>query len=308
MKKIIIFITITLSVVVILLFIFLNGKTDVLALTTFPKAYNLVGLYQDSEELEVNIYISGKDPFLIRRENISSCYLSDAQSEDRLHLELLAIEKQAAALEIGQDLYQQYQFQFLLDFNTTGEVTIEMPQAVLNLEMLQTDAVRIGIGSFTLNKISSFGSEDLRIARLKGIVNHLNYRKTLVGIAMEIVNKSEKEMTLTGMVPLDVNIKPTTSISKLPNLQFYSGENLNVILEMGEEDTNIVLAPGTNAYFLFPITYKTTLPLNKLGFCLEYQSNEEYKKLYFNEFTFYNSYAYSAEEVSGLVIYNYENH
>jgi hypothetical protein len=306
MKKIILFIAVSLTLVVALLFLFLNNKTDTIALTTFPKAYNLVSLYQESEEFEVNIYIAGQDPYPGKRENIRSSFLSDDLGENRLNLELLAVEKQTIALELEKDLYYLYQFRFLLEFSTAADFTIEMPRAVLNLEMMQSDALRISIGSFTLTKISAFGSEDIRIARMKGVVNQRTGQKTLVGVAMEVVNKSATELKITGLTPLDVNLNPSSSIHELPNLQFHSGEILETLL--GTAKTEAVIAPGASAYLLFPLAYNNLLSLNKLGFYIDYQSEDKSGRLYFNEYTFYNSYAHSAEEVNKLIIHTYENH
>lgn len=307
MKKIVpVFFLLTIALITTIVLI--NKKKEIITLTTFPEAYCFVSEYQETEDFEIGIIVDSKDAYFTNLDNIAACSLSDSKDECELQLHLLSIEKSEEQLEIDKKTFYRYQFHFAIDFFTEDNFVLEMEEAILKLNLVQSEILKLHIGSFSLYKIPNYERDDLTISRLKGVVNTVNGEKTLVALAMEIRNISNDAISIRGLQPLALNTMSEENYL-VDNLSFHSGMQLDTLLTNATfVDEEHILGVGECQSFLFPLSYQKPVILNRIGFRIDYLKGSQEKYLYFNEFTFYNTYHYSETALIKLEYYTYENY
>lgn len=295
--------------------IILRKQEKTVSFFTFPHAYNFVATHFEKEEIEVEIYLNRNDALLTKKQAISDVWISDSEKENILPLKLLAIDKNDNKMTVSDETYYGYDFLFVAELVTETDFKFLLPEAYLGLELRNGEIVFLKIGSFSLYKVSAFGSNDLSISRLQGIVNKIDDVKTLVGLCLTLKNKTSAKITVTDIKPLSEILHPALNDIVYPEERvIQSGEAIQELIgsydpytiETGKVTINI--KPESELRILFPLKYKNLLPVKRLGFFVEYELNGETRKLYFNEFTFFTDYEFPLGLINSLEIQTHDNY
>lgn len=312
MKKYFPFFILASSLVVVIIIAIAFKPQKMIELTTFPQAYNIVSLVDEQDQLAIDLYINHKDSYLINHDNISHAYLLDKQN-NQLKLKIVRIDATGEYLNTNHKKYYGYQFHFEIPINATSELTFTMEEANLILEYIQGTNIDIRIGSFCYYKVLKFGGDEITINKLKGVVNEIDGKKTLVGLGIGIKNHLSEHTIIKKIIPLDVNVfvsyqdyqeiknfEPTSNISEL--LGYHYDVNFQ------EKSDCLNLEIDDEGFYLFPLKYTNTITINKLGFIVEYEVDKEIKRLYYDDFTFFNTNQSFESIINQLVFYHYENY
>jgi len=319
MKKLnIVYILLGISLVVILIISIVAKVPKTVQVTTFKKSYSYVSKYQENEEIIINVYINQLDSYITQGENIESSYITDNNNEDHIILNLKKVNNCQEKISLNKDEFHLFQYIFDIEFLTDSDFSLEIDNAYLCLEYAQDDFIKIGIGSFSFYKVEGFGSEDLSIARLKGVVNTVNNVKTLVGIAINFKNNNTIDLTITNIIPLVLKVETSNNdVKKLNSFNYNSGDTIKSILgyefnpyqsNSSDIDLNLQINDLEDDYYIFPLKHQNIYPVNKVGFIVEYEIDNIKKKMYFDDFTFFTSSKYSKNEINKLIYYTYENY
>src|SRR5690606_19154080 len=100
----------------------------------------------------------------------------------------------------------------------------------------------------------------------------------------------------------------------LEDISFNQGKDINEILGYSYNlyninnniDLNLEFSESLNVFV--PLKYKSDILLNKLGFLIEYEINNEIKYLVIDDFNFFETYFLSIKKINNLKIYTYENY
>jgi hypothetical protein len=313
MKKFFLIFSVFIFLTVITIILLLNKQETTFTLTTFPQSYNLVCPYSEKEEMEIELYLNRNDAFILENKALVSAYICDEKKENTLPLQLMEINKTGGEINFKDEIYFSYEFRFELNFPVENDFEFLLTEAYLNLEYRYGE-IMVHIGSFSFYKIPSFGSEDLYISRLQGIVNELSETKTLVGVVMSFRSKVNSEIIIKDILPLDINLHPSLNdILYLDDRTIKSSEPIDDLL--GTYDPLIIDSRKAEikinqeeVRFLLPLKYQEILPVNRVGFLVEYEIGGEERKFYYNEFTFFSDHEYSKKQLNTLLFQTYENY
>lgn len=313
MKRLnLVIIVLSISFTIVIFIALVSKKHETLKITTFEKAYNLISTFQEEDELSIDIYINQDETYINDNSSVVSCMVSDQNGNNQLSLKLKDINK-LDQVQLSNNNFYLYNFTFTILLQTDELFSLELDDAFLVINYQQEETIKLAIGSFSLYKIPNFGCEDLQIYQLKGLVNDFNNMKTIVGLGIGFINKSNETIKITKVIPLDTNVMVSNQDVILCDGSFSPNTNINLILGYdyqlsngnSESSLSIDLEEG---FYLFPLKYKKERSINKIGLLIEYEINGEMKKMYYDDFTFFTNSYYTKEEVSELVFYTYENH
>ncbi|MDD4000015.1 MAG: hypothetical protein PHX62_03880 [Bacilli bacterium] len=314
MKKFLIIFSSFILVLVTTIVLLLKNKNKAVTITTFLEAYSLVCPYQQNEEFEIDLYINQTDSFLSDNSELVTAAICDFQQENSLPLQLIEIKSKDSKFSYNEEMYYAYQYNFEVVFPVEDDFSFELSEAYLNLSF-HHEEVMLRIGSFSFYKIAGFGSGDLYISRLQGLVNKAEGIKTLVGIVMALKNKTEDSIKITKIQPLVQLLSADyLNLQFLDNRPIPANQNIKDFIPDYEpfsiEATKleIDIDAGEELRFLFPLKYQEIYAVSRLGFLIEYEIEGEKEVYYYNEFTFFTDYEYSESEVNNLTFQTYENY
>ena len=152
--------------------------------------------------------------------------------------------------------------------------------------------IDISIGSLSIYKIEDNNYNDFGIINLKGIVNTVDGKKTLVGIVMEIDNNKNSKITINDIQLYDLNayISGVYEIEEDIN----SNTNIETIIKkeykLKDTKVNVTKEIYENARLLLTIGYFNHYQISKLGFKINYQIDGLNREFVFTDFTFFNDH------------------
>jgi len=312
--KIILMAMFLVSLFIVILIAIRTKMPATVTVTTFPQAYNCVGLIDEEDSFTVEIMVNTKKSFIDVIENIVDA--SICNDNEFLRLKPAEIKLCSEPLYIRGNKYFLYCFVFLIDFTPETEISFEINPALLQINYSSGAQIKLNIGTFSYYKYQSFGSAVLSVVKLRGVVNDIDDTKTLAAVEIGLRNDSENNLRITAVKPLDLNLLVSGAESVVSeDLEFKSADLIADILDKpyyffaaGTVDFSYRLEPNENISFLFPLKYHQLYSVNKLGFIVEYESDYANGKLVYDDFTFFQTNEYSRKAIDELVFYTYENH
>lgn len=296
-------------------FFMLRKKAKTVSFGSFPVSNNYLSLYQEEEEITFEIFFNRTDSLMTDTKAVSAAWITDSEKENLLTLKLQEIKKTGNKIIKNEETYYSYLFTFTTEMLVEEDFEFLIPEAYLSLLYRGDKEIMIPVGSFAFKKISAFGSDELFISRLQGIVNEIDGIKTLVGVCLSLKNKSDSEVTVKSIESLAVFLHPSPKeIVYLDNATIDSGISINSLIKdydpykIEEGEAEIEIAPDSELRFLLPLKYEKLLFTNTLPLQIEYEVNGSTKKYYFNEFTFFTDYRYSQERINTLQLQTDENY
>ena len=295
--------------------IFIKKQDKTVSFFTFPHSYNYVATHFEKEEIEVEIFLNRNDALITNRQAVAEVWITDSERENVLPLKLLSIENNDNKLTVNEETYYGYDYIFEVELVTETDFEFLLSEAYLGLELRNGEVIFLKLGSFSLYKISGFGSEELSVSHLQGIVNKIDDVKTLVGICFTLKNKTSAEITVTDLKVFSQILHPALSDIIFPEAKtIKSGEDIQELIgsynpykvEVG--NINFTIKPKSEVKILLPLKYKTLLPVKELGFIVEYELKGEIRNLYFNEFTFFTDYEFPLGLINDLEIQTHDNY
>lgn len=305
------------TVLIVLMVALLAKDNKTIKLTTFEKAYNYTSLYQDSEIMNMTFLINSKDLYITKESSFRECFISDYDYSNQLKITLEQISFINESFEISHEMYYLYEFIFTIDTRTESDFTLEIERAYLNLETKFDEVLKILIGSFCLYKVKEFGSEDLVVANLKGIVNDVDNFKRLVAVDIGLRNNCNVKINIVEIEFLDINIcGSSTNTIISTNQNYQSSTSLNQILGYEYDifqreaiETHFCqLDADESMKLLIPLKYNQDINLYQFGIKIIYQIDNQVYNLYIDDFLFFETFEFTTEQISKLNIYTYENH
>lgn len=206
MKRYLIFIPIVIILLVAVI-ISIALHVDTFQVMTIPRSYSYVSTYSDSDTMEVLVYVSSKNSYLTRKNNIENCYIKDKEENDELKIKLLDIIDCDLKTKVYSHNFYLYKFCFDISFPTTTEYELSINDAILTIEYGQKDVV-LELGSFYYYKMPYYGDEtnNLIVTSLKPVLGYINDNRTITGIRIGLRNNSFMDISISNIKLLDPNI------------------------------------------------------------------------------------------------------
>lgn len=278
-------------------------------LTTFERAYNMV---QQSEEevIEIPLYINYADSYLVKKDNITNAVIKNDDAS--LAFAISKIEQEDEVYLKSKKFYK-YIFTLTPNITLEDDFKLEILNSILELSYVQGVKVSVNIGSFSYY---FYNNDDtaLSIKQLKGLVNTYE-DKTLVGITLGLKNNTNDNIKLKNIIALDANVNAELGEIKL-NKEFNQGDSIDEILgyiynpysSSKGETIEIEIENDNDINIFIPLKYKQNILLNKLGFLIEYEMNNQVKYLCIDDFMFFETSLYSINKINNLKFHIYENY
>ncbi|HKM30424.1 MAG TPA: hypothetical protein VJZ51_06690 [Bacilli bacterium] len=314
MKKYIIISFFAISLVVVSLVFILLKPTPTIKLTTIKKAYSYVSCFHDEEKMQVSILINNRDSAITNEKKCSSAAIADKNNHNEILLGLEDITYNNKQYKINDETFYQYTFAFQIPLKTDEKFLLEIENAYLCLNYDNVD-VKIEIGSFSFYKVPYLGDEKayLTISKLKPIVNEFQNEKTLVALVIGTSNQTKEAITITRVVPLDLNMQFSAQDILTLEKELFPNSNISTLLgknytisssNLVNDEVTLMIPANTTVNYLFPIKYNGELKTNKVGFLIEYTVGSEARTLYYDEFLFFTTTENSPVDLDVLT---YEN-
>jgi len=287
-----------------LTYFFITRKPKDLILTTVPESYNSVSLVNESDDIYLKLYINQKNTTLIDTQKIANAYFTDAKLDTIINTQVKDISYYG---EVDFDGTPYYCYQFHLVVDTLEN--IEIDEAYLRINYYHLEDVVIRIGSLSIYKVNAFECDDFRITNLKGIVNVIDNKKTLVGIIIRFENVRDDKITITDVKPLDVNLS-CSDYYQVDNRNIKANEDISSILgyeyDINQNSKDINISFTNEISILFPLAYQNHYEIPQCGLVISYTLHGKDKKAYFNEFCYFINHE-RLIDLDELIFYHYEN-
>ena len=308
MKNKIIIGIIALSFIALVVIILSSKVPKSIDITTFESAYNVVQ-FSDEENIEIPIFISMEDSYIINKDNVISSKIKNDQDSIAFNINRIVDTEEKALIKNKR--FHKYILILNPVLKLEDDFTLEIDNAILEINYSQGINININIGSFSYYYYSTSGN-DLSISKLKGLVNTYT-DKLLVGVQIGLKSNTDDVIKITNIKALDTNVILAKS-SIVLNKDFTQGAKIDDFLgytydpygDFEDRDFNIILDKEYNLFI--PLKYKKDILLNKLGFLIEYEINGVTKYFCIDDFIFFNTNLYSEKRINNLKLYTYENY
>lgn len=286
-------------------FFFMKPKK--INLTTVKKSYSNVSLFEENDSYNIQIYINQKNSYITDKDKISSIYISDKEEDNQIKMDLLNLIYVGKS-KIDEKTYYIYNYNIKPLLINHDDIEIDNAYLIINYHNFKN--VKIHIGSFSSYKVENFNKSDLGISRLKGIVNTINNKKTLVGLALELNNESSKNIDIIGIRFFDPNIKvgdyklsDFSMILSNSNLSDHLGYQYNINNTFNNE---IDFKLNEKDTLLISLMYENHYKIADLGFQIIYKIDQEEFVYNYDKFHFFTDYE-NIVFIDELTFYTYEH-
>lgn len=312
MKKLILALSVFILAGAFLAFFLLKKDSGPVTFTTFPAAHGFLSPYQEKEEISFEIFFDRKSMFVEER-TLNAAWIADENGENVLALNPVEIRKTENSFVHNGKTYQGYLFLFAGPKTDDGFL-FELKDAHLFLEYKSGKEIKVPVGSFALEKIPAFGSEELYVSRLQGIVNELEGVKTLVGICLSLKNKTSEKIVIKAVEPVSSTVRgDAAGMMELGDEEIGPGTDIRELLPdydpqlIATRKTELEIPPNGETRILLPLKYLQKLPTNTLAFRIEYECLGETQTCYFNEFTFFTGGRTVKDAINSLLFQTNED-
>jgi len=299
MLKKIIFVLICL-VAMFVIYLAIEKQPKQIKITTVQESYNINYIESENQELKIPILINQRNAYITEFKEINNCYISD--NDNIINIKIEEIEYVEKKL-INKEEYFLYNFYFTIDYKDN----IEMPKAYLTIEYTDERKIKLDIGSFSLYVIKDSIYNDLGICNLKGIINEIDGKKTLVGIIAEIENHGVDLINIEKIELLNVNTY-ISGIKILNNISIDSNMDINNLIDtpykINSDKTDVELEIDKTKYILLVVGYHQHYEIPKLGFTFDYNYRGLKRTFTFPSFTFFENHQREIP-ISDLTFYTY---
>lgn len=314
MKKIyVLIIGIFLLLVSSIIVIIISKNDNSLVYTTFRKSYSYVSKIDEEEDIVIIIDVNNKDSFLIREEAINSCYISDKQENNKRKLKLNKIEYYRQ-IEIDEEIYYEYKFSFSFPIDAEIEEDFIIDEAFLILNF-SDDSISLYIGDFNYYKVSKIqDSSNIRISKIKGIVNVVDERKRVVGLNVKVENISSKDLKITELNIFNENLNFDGEEVKILETEIVHNKDISELVSdynyldsfSKTNNLNIIINANSSLDLFIPIVYIKDIVCNEFGFAIDFLFGEEKETYIYDDFIFFENIFYEEKQINDLNLYYYE--
>jgi len=316
MKKRIFFISLISFIVILAVFILLVvfTKDNKFYVTTIKKSHCYINKVSETQDFEIDVYITDKGSYMLDQNYIGNCYLSD--DEQNLEIKIKDIREQNEILKINDVKYYLYVFNFEIPFMTESECEFNLKEAEVEINY-PSDKLKLSIGNFYYLKVEDYGEYNnyLSVSKIKPIVNNVNNNKTLVGLDIAFLNNSNESLIIKNIKVLSSNITISNDEITVLDQEISSGDDISDILgykydyKIKDENYNfktIDLIQNEKKEYLIPIKYINDYVVDKAGVLIEYEYLGNSYKLYYDEILFFQTTNFKIS-INELEINGYED-
>lgn len=282
----------------ILCFIASNKQIEV---GVIKKAYNNLTKIDESDYLEVYIYLNQQSSYITDIDLIES---SNISSEDELvNCQIIGINLMGEE-RILNKTYYLYSFNMLIAKAFSDKLVLE--DARLNIDYANGRSIDLSIGSVSLNKVDNANSfNHLNLNQVKAIISD-DDKPFISGILLKFDTK--KEVTIKSVKVMDCNVcvngQIVCSNEKIDNT------NINEYLDheynaKDFSDVEMNYKVSSNDFLLLTLGYKGTLHPYSFALDIEYEVDGKMYHYYTDKMVLYKSYNYKIS-YNDFTIYEYE--
>lgn len=295
LKKIVISIVILISMVLVF---FTLRKPKEIKLHTHPQVYVSC---EEEGKYTIKMYVNQKNTYLTDEEKLNKAFFSDANEESLIKLKCLSINY-LGEVDINKERYYLFAYAFLEE---SGLDHMQILEAYLNISYYGDKSIKVFIGSVGHYVEATNFIPFMHIESMRGVVNVIDGKKTLVGIQLKI--SSEREIILKNISFCNPVIQ-TSDIKIVSNL-FSSNEDISQHLgykykynaNMGQKwDIRI-----DDDIILISLQYDELYQVADLGFKLIFDIDDREYIHYIPLFHFFTDYERSVH-IEELRTYHYE--
>lgn len=272
-------------------------------MTTVKESYNYVSTNDEGYNLNIAILINQKNSYITNIDEINNAYIG---SVDELYKVDIKEINYGFETKIEADKYYYYSYTIHFDL----EFDIEVPNASLIIYYLNQKDITIDIGSISCYKVDNKNYSDLSLTNLKGVINEINNKKTLVGIVFEINNNTDAEFDINDIFLFDFNTY-ITGIYEIGNQKIGYADNISEIINKQYyiSDQEIIVSKKLSGKkrYLLTLGYRNHYQIPCLGFKIYYTVSGFNREYIFSPFTFYKDHQRNIP-INELDFYIYEHH
>lgn len=306
-------ITILLLMASTFLIVKLSKPDKGLVFTTFKKSYNYVSEISEEEEIIILLSLNQADSFVTQKESIDSCYITDKNENNKRQLILSSIEFYRL-IELKDEQYYEYKYSFRFNIEANCEEDYLIDDAYLILNIVDENPIKINIGNFNYYKVNKIqDDQNIRISKIKGVVNTVNNRKRVVALNIRIENNTNQELKTKRIEIFNNNIMIDGDKSVVLENDISHSRDINELisdydyLEITSSELMHEISANHNLDLLVPIVYKQDIVSNEFGFSIIYEIDSvEYKYIY-DDFLYFDNINYEEKQIKDLHFYYYES-
>lgn len=287
------------------LFYCLFHRPKPIVLTLVPQAYQSVSHIDEIDEWQINMYINQKQTYITDVDRIIHSWISDQLGDEVHTIEVVSIDF-LETVQLNRDTYYAYIFFFRIKYHCSAPLT--WYHARLSIQYDTQTTIDIHFGSFSLYKYQD-NPEDIRITRMKGIINWIFENKLLVGVWIQMDRLVSQTIEINQIEVLDVNVQTNeiriyTDMNEgfnVPINEFL--QSPNGLKDIIDDDDSFIMG---NDPILVTLQYEQMYELYCVGLRIDYTINHQEKSLFIDDFLFYtNQERYVS--VDQLVMYVFEH-
>lgn len=260
-------------------------------LISYKKNYNITSNSNDDDYININLFINNKKSYILDKNQLNKCYLSDRSNSSILNIEIDSIKKTELDFEYKNSKYYCYNFRFKIMFDTDDEFEWYINEAILNLRYKGDKEYNINIGDINYIKVDN-NNNDIIISNIKPLLSSINDNSYMTGLIVGVRKNSNYNVNIAEINFMNCNIAigdKIQIIDKLPNGNDFKTicgyDNSSVVKGDGLIDLNL---NSNDRYFIvIPIYYDELLIVNECVIKFKINVNGEEKSFYLKDYTFY---------------------
>lgn len=292
MRKYIPYIVISVfAIIIVICIICVNfNKTDCYLLS-YKTNYNVTTDNNEDCYLNINLYINNNKSYIVDKNQIMNCYISDSNNSSIINLQISSIKQNDLHLTYKNNKYNCYNFKFKILFDSYDHFEWYIEDAILNVNYKGNKEYNVKIGNFSFVRIDNI-NDDIIISNIKPLLSSVNDNSYMSGLILGVRKNSNYNVNIESIKILNCNTYVGEKVQIIDNLpegndfnKIYGYDYSNLIKGSGEVNINII---DDNVYYLLiPIYYEKLLLVNNFAieFCLII--NGEEIKYYLNNYTYY---------------------
>lgn len=277
-------------------------KPKQIKMTTVKESYNCLASKNEDYVLDINILINQKNSYITNLKEINHAYIGN--DDDLYKVEVKAIEY-GYKTKIEVEEYHLYSFNIHLNL----EFDIEIENAAFIVYYLNQKEIAIDIGSISLYKVVNDDYYDLSITNLKGIINEIANKKTLVGIVFEIKNNTNETLIINNIFLFNINTF-ITGIYEIGDKEIGYTDNISNIIDkeyhLDDKEITVNKEVESTKKYILTLGYKNHYQIPNLGFKIDYSVKSFNREYVFTSFTFFNDHRRNIP-INELEFYMYEH-
>ena len=292
---------IIISFIITVIFIVLIIVTVIKKNVVYKFLVNVQDYYLTTKEdyLTLMVYSNQDDNYYLNVDTITDALIYSKDETLCSTVEVRKIEKSAEVKRYKDETYYGYILELKMPFKNSEYA--RYLDVSIKFTYPSFEVIKLNLGNLIIYE--NYPTKNIHLQHLKGVVNEINSKSYLVGVAFTITSKCD--MVVKNIVSLNPNISfQNDNFVILDSLDFDNYQDISTLLDFKYEVTykdeyglDLKLGQDEECSILIPISYETLNFVNTLAFNIEYEVNGIKYTETISPFKYFSNFSGALEEV-----------